>query len=230
MSAVFTITIDGKQVAVDEKDIWTKSGVGKPIIRHDGVRRLMLKAGVKVERLDLVITPTTDNGMRTAFLAVGTNADGRRAFAIGEADSANLQPNSVAEKFPTVMAAKRAVDRMALDLLGLFELYSEIELAPNGENGTEPASPNSGDTGSAPPETRKPDTDAPGSSNGSGHAHGNGHSNGNGSFPPTAKQVAYIRELAERQGLTTEQAEMLLRSVRTRSAASGLIQQMKLAA
>jgi hypothetical protein len=104
MSAAFSVKIDGQLVEIDEKDIWTKPSVNKPIIKHDGVRRLMVKAGIKVESLEVIITPTETNGMRTAFLATGSNADGRRAFAVGEADAANLQPNSVAAKFPTVMA------------------------------------------------------------------------------------------------------------------------------
>jgi hypothetical protein len=218
MNTQYVVKIDGQMVSIDEREIWTKPGVSKPIIRHDGVRRLMAQAGVKLESLELVINPTQGNGMRTAFLATGTNAEGRRAFAIGEADTANLQPNSIASRFPTVMAAKRAVDRLALDLLGLFELYSEIELAPqNGE-------------GEATEEQAPPAPEPRPSSAGNGGGHSNGHSNGNGTLPPTDKQVTYIRELCERQGLTTEQAEMLVRSVRTRMAASGLIQQMKLAA
>ncbi len=228
MSAVFHVTIDGQQVEIDGKDIWTKPGVQKPIIRHDGVRRLMVKAGVKVEEVRLIISPTTDNTMRTAFLAIGTNAEGRRAFAIGEGDTTNLQPNSVASRFPTVMAAKRAIDRMALDLLGLFDLYSEVELGPNGEAGSGPSPSHDVDasgSSQSPPE-RLPDAAATGSANGNGH--GNGRSNG--SLPPTDKQIAYLRELAERQGHMPDQIELLIRSVRTRTAASGLIQQMKLAA
>ncbi len=207
----------------------------KPIIKHDGVRRLMVKAGIKMEELRLVISPTSDNGMRTAFLAIGTNAEGRRACAIGEADAANLTPNSVAARFPTVMAAKRAIDRMALDLLGLFDLYSEVELGPNGEAGNELPSPNNGDARSSlSPPSRMPDAIATGTtsdSDGGTHPGEDAEPNGNGrGLPPSSKQLQYLRQLAERRGLTQVDATMLLNSVRTRAAASDLIERMKICA
>ncbi len=226
MSA-YTVKIDGQQVQIPESDIWTKPGLAKPIIKHDGVRRLMVRAGVKVESLELVISPTTDNGMRTAFVAVGVNTDGRRAFGVGESDSSNLQPNSVAAKFPTVMAAKRAIDRMALDLLGLFDLYSEIELAPNGDGG-EPAPSGRTDTVPAAPETGAPEAGSRGSGHPSTPAGGNGRPHGNGRPEPTGKQLSFLRELAQRNGLKHEEIEKLIASVPTKAAASQLIQRMQL--
>ncbi len=220
MSAAFSVKIDGQLVEVDEKDIWTKPSVNKPIIKHDGVRRLMVRAGIKVESLEVVIAPSESNGMRTAFLAIGTNADGRRAFAVGEADAANLTPNSVAAKFPTVMAAKRAVDRLALDLLGLFDLYSEIELTTNGENGSGPSSP-TGESGSLPSESRTPDADATGSSN------GNGATNGNTDTPPTEKQLSFLRGLAQRSGMEPEEIQAMMEAATTRRAASYYINHLK---
>jgi hypothetical protein len=53
----FSVKIDGQVVEVPDSDIWTKAGIHKPIIKHDGVRRLMVKAGIKVESLEVVISP-----------------------------------------------------------------------------------------------------------------------------------------------------------------------------
>jgi hypothetical protein len=103
----------------------------------------MVKAGISIEGIDPIIIPNGDNGSRTAFLAVGTNADGRRAFAIGESDPSNLTPNTVAAKYPTIMAFKRAIDRLVLDLLELFELYSDVEFSePAGATRAAGSSPN----------------------------------------------------------------------------------------
>jgi hypothetical protein len=107
-----------------------------------------------------------------------------------------------------VMAAKRAVDRLALDLLGLFGLYSEIELASNGENGSEPSSPTPGES---PSENRTPDADAP----------------ANGDAPATEKQLNFLRGLAQRSGMQPEEIREMMASATTRKAASYYISYLK---
>jgi len=225
------VNINGQSYTIPDSDIWRKPGCDKDIITHDGVRRLMMKAGITIEKVDPIVMPINGNGSRIAFLAAGTNADGRRSFAVGEADPSNLTPNSVAARYPTIMAFKRAVDRLVLDLLGLFDLYSDVEFAepaPAQESpspakaakgpknpwadGDEPSStPTPGDSGSSPDRRE----------------YGN---NGKGSLPPSEKQLSYLLRLAQQNHLTQSETDQLLRTVRTRTAASQLIQRMKLAA
>ena len=80
------VSVNGEQYTIPESDIWRKSGCDKDIIKHDGVRRLMVKAGITVEKVGPIVMSLGDSGVRIAFLASGTNAEGRRAFAVGEAD------------------------------------------------------------------------------------------------------------------------------------------------
>jgi len=162
--------------------------------------------------------------MRIAFLASGTNAEGRRAFAIGESDPSNLAPNSVASRYPTIMSFKRAIDRLVLDLVGLFDLYSETEFAEPPSRSDIP-SPSNGDTkgtqASDEPSAARTTSDSgsPGNTNG-----------GNGKLPPTDRQIAYLWRLGLQNNLTEQEVDELLKTVRTRAGASRLIANMRASA
>ena len=42
------VNINGEQYTIPESDLWSRPGVEKQIIKHDGVRRLMVKAGIAI--------------------------------------------------------------------------------------------------------------------------------------------------------------------------------------
>jgi len=197
------VKINGESYTIPQSDLWQKPGVDKDIITHDGVRRLMLKAGITIEKVEPIVMPINGNGSRIAFLASGMNAEGRRSFAVGEADPSNLTPNTVAARYPTIMAFKRAVDRLVLDLLELFDLYSDVEFS-------EPTSP---------PRNPSPSKDAEGTA---GQQHG-----GDGDLPPTDRQIAYLWQLGRMNNLNESEIDQLLRTVRTKAAASRLIANMR---
>jgi len=215
------VNINGEVYTIPDSDIWRKPGVEKDIISHDGIRRLMLRAGITIEKVEPIVMPINGNGRRIAFLAVGTNAERRRSFAVGEADPSNLTPNSIAARYPTIMAFKRAVDRLVLDLLGLFDLYSDVELSKS--SAPSPAKAEKG------PQSPKRDQDEPSSPNPSGDPGSSSPprgNNGKGSLPPTEKQISYLLRLAEKNRLSQAETDQLLGTVRTRAAASRLIRNM----
>ena len=231
MSRDYVVQVNGENYTIPQSDIWRKPGCDKDIISHDGIRRLMMKAGITVEKVEPIVMPISDSAVRIAFLASGTNAEGRRSFAVGESDPSNLQPNSVAARYPTIMAFKRGIDRLVLDLLGLFDLYSDVELSEPA-NGQQTPSPSHSDAngGKRPavengePSPSKPQ-DASGSPNQQPPANGN-----SGDFPPTDKQIAYLWQLGLKNGLKEGEIDQMLRLLQTREGASKLIAKMRRAA
>jgi len=216
------VNVNGEKYTIPDSDIWRKPGCQKEIITHDGVRKLMVRAGITVERTEPVVMPLAEGTVRIAFLAVGTNAEGRRAFAVGEADPNNLAPNTVAARFPTIMAHKRAIDRLVLDLLGLFDLYSDVEFAEPPERAEAP-SPSNGDakgtqTSDGPSPSRTADVSG---------SPGNG---GNGDLPPTDRQLAYLLHLGQKHNLSEAEIDQMLKVVTTRVVASRLIANMRASA
>jgi len=220
------VKINGESYTIPQSDLWQKPGVDKDIITHDGVRRLMLKAGISIEKVEPIVMPINGNGSRIAFLASGVNADGRRSFAVGEADPSNLTPNTVAARYPTIMAFKRAVDRLVLDLLGLFDLYSDVEFSEaNSNTASAPAAKQEESRAKDPweAEGELPNQDAEPSN-------GTGRYNGNANLPPTDKQLNYLRQLALRSGMPKDEMKAMLQAATTRWAASEFINQLKAAA
>ena len=217
------VQINGEQYTIPESDIWRKSGCDKDIIKHDGVRRLMVKAGITVEKVEPIVMSLGDSGVRIAFLASGTNSEGRRAFAIGESDPSNLTPNTVAARYPTIMAFKRAIDRLVLDLLELFELYSDVEFS----EATSPAKHTPESAGDSPSPTHSNGKDEPSPSQRTDDSGSSGNGNGKGDLPPTDKQISYLWQLGMKSNLTEKEIEELLRMVRTRAGASRLIANMR---
>jgi hypothetical protein len=71
MMSKHVVKINGEQYTIPQSDLWQKPGVDKDIITHDGVRRLMLKAGISIEKVDPIVMPINGNGSRIAFLASG---------------------------------------------------------------------------------------------------------------------------------------------------------------
>lgn len=219
MSREYVVQVNGETYTIPPSDIWRKPGCEKDIIKHDGVRRLMVKAGIIVEKVEPIVMPLAESSVRIAFLATGMNSEGRRAFAIGESDPSNLAPNTIAARYPTIMAFKRAIDRLVLDLLGLFDLYSDVEFSeptvpirnvstPQNANG----SPEAGESSSS-------------------HTQDASASSGNGNsrryLPPTDKQISYLWQLGHKNNLTNAEMDQLLKTVRTRAGASRLIANMR---
>lgn len=215
------VNVNGEQYTIPESDIWRKPGCDKDIISHDGIRRLMLKAGITVESVEPIVMPINDSAVRIAFLASGVNAEGRRSFAIGESDPTNLAPNTVAARYPTIMAFKRAIDRLVLDLLELFDLYSDVEFSEP----TLPTRDNSRGAGQGASANPPKGNDEPSPSRTTDDSGSSG--NGRGGLPPTDKQISYLWQLGQKHRLTDKEMEELLRMVKTRAGASRLIANMR---
>ncbi len=106
-------------VAVMERD-------GAKIIFHNEIEKLADENDVSCtyETVDFkglvavvkcIATATTENGKV------------KRIEAFGESNDKNLE-NAIAQKYPFIMAAKRAYDRAVLRCLGLYGFYSDCEI------------------------------------------------------------------------------------------------------
>jgi hypothetical protein len=224
MSKKHVVSINNQSYTIPESDLWQKPGIDKDIITHDGVRKLMLKAGITIDKVDPIVMPINGNGSRIAFLASGVNAEGRRSFAVGEADPSNLAPNTVASRYPTIMAFKRAVDRLVLDLLGLFDLYSDVEFSEANGNSTPAATPAPTSSGGSSNKGIWEDEDpTPEPSNGDAMYHSNSND------PPTEKQLRYLYQLGKRSGLPKDQLQTMMNAASTKKIASDFINELKAA-
>jgi hypothetical protein len=224
MSREYTIDMNGEQYTIPQSDLWSRPGVEKDIISHDGIRRLMLKAGITVEKVEPIVMPISDSAVRIAFLVSGTNAEGRRTFAVGESDPSNLAPNTVASRYPTIMAFKRGVDRLVLDLLGLFDLYSDTEFSEPTTTQQTP-SPSNGDANGVKPNGGEPSSSKPQDASGSPN-----HQQHSGELEPTSKQISYLWQLGLKNGLRESEIDQMLKLLKTREGASKLIAKMRQAA
>jgi hypothetical protein len=59
------VNVNGEDYTIPESDIWRKPGCQKEIITHDGVRKLMVRAGITVERTEPVVMPLAERKSRT---------------------------------------------------------------------------------------------------------------------------------------------------------------------
>jgi hypothetical protein len=209
------VTMNGKTYPIESWELLQIAGITAPILRHSAIQRLALETRIEIEELRLIINPATSNGQKCAFLALGTNAENRKAFATGEADPSSLQPGHTFTRYPVLIAARRAIDRLILDLLGLTECHSELEVASSW-------------VAVAPsPSARAEETGDPSSDEPLPPAESTGSSNGNSQLPPTEKQLGYLLTLATKGNLRPEEIEQLMATVNTRAEASSAIQQLR---
>jgi hypothetical protein len=206
------VSMNGKTYPIESWELLQIAGITAPILRHSAIQRLALETRIEIEELRLIINPSTSNGQKCAFLALGTNAENRKAFATGEADPTTIQPGHAFTRYPVLVAARRAIDRLILDLLGLSECHSELEVAPPW---VAPSLSAKADTNGDPTSDEPlPPAESTGSSN-------------NGHLPPTEKQLGYLLTLATKGNLRPEEIEQLMATVHTRAEASSAIQQLR---
>jgi len=220
MSHKIVVKTNDCQYPVEPWEVMKAKGVSEPVIRHSAIQRLALETNIEMEDLRLIVSPAASNGMKSAFIAVGSNSEGRRAFATGEADATNIQSQTAATRYPILLAARRAIDRCVLDLLNLGDCYSELEVAQPWAPEIAPL-PSASAEAKATQTCNEPSAPAPSGSLEERH---------NGDLPPTDKQLGYLLTLATKGNLTAEEIDHLMASLHTRSDASRAIRSLKDAA
>lgn len=111
-------------------DIERKGKVVATAIKHWAVQQLATVAGIKVVDNKILALPTLDNRMHTLWeYTVELNVLDENGEPTGETQQATeigvgtADDNAGSE----YMARKRAFDRAILDVLGLYDVYSDIE-------------------------------------------------------------------------------------------------------
>lgn len=111
-------------------DIERKGKVVATAIKHWAVQQLATVAGIKVVDNKILALPTLDNRMHTLWeYTVELSVLGENGEPTGETQKATeigvgtADDNAGSE----YMARKRAFDRAILDVLGLYDVYSDIE-------------------------------------------------------------------------------------------------------
>ena len=142
-------TIRGKKFKKDTtlvvKDIigdegyWDIEKKGKTVataIKHYKVQELAKLAGVNVIREEILSLPTLDNRMHTMWkFEVDMELEGGNRSPVVIEIGVGTADDWAGSEY---MARKRAFDRAVLDLLGLYDVYSDIEADQFGDQSDRP--------------------------------------------------------------------------------------------
>lgn len=132
---------EGNTVSMKDKfsssDFWTIKG--RTIMKHMAIERLAYDAGVEVTSVKMLVAPSDDNMQQHGIcIKVKHTQTGRTAVNVGEASRLNtgkyvkgkyVEEGRIDCQYRLSMAYKRGYDRAVLDVLGLLEIYSDIESA-----------------------------------------------------------------------------------------------------
>jgi hypothetical protein len=109
-------------------DIYERRTIGRAVIEHQEVRRLMALTGIGIESAELVVAPVGRGRCSIAFVVQGGRSGGRRAMAIGEMGPEEIGCRDGPDR-PITLAFERAVDRLVLEVMRVPHLSKTLLIA-----------------------------------------------------------------------------------------------------